>query len=322
MNTGKMVSRLAIGASLVVVGLALAAPALAQTQAKAITCPDVSLPTVNQNQWFAIDADAGTCTAAQEGQNPRNGFLMYSYSYQYQNFASVESRGTFSRNGANDPAGTFKVICQQDSCTHEHRFTDGAGQVQTLKLNQSFSGKSVTNISASIASLGTCEQISGVYGPEATIIAGADGKLNVQVGAQRPLAYGTCTGAGNVSVSFPDDTTLTGTFDGTQVIWANGSTWLKYSPVNPYPEPASPIATAASSTACMGASGVYRYGSIVVGEDGKTVNVYIGDDRPLAYGTCTDAGALTVTYPDDSTLTGTMSSTTISWSNNTSWTKK
>jgi len=317
--------RFAIGASLAAIGLAISAPAMAQTTAKTITCPDVSLPTVNQNKFFAIDADAGTCTAVQEGQNPRNGFIMYSYSYQYKDFASVETRGGFLRGGASDPAGNFKVICQQASCTHEHRFTDGAGLAQTLKLNQSFSGKSVTNISASIASPaapGTCEKISGVYGPEATIIAGVDGKLNVQVGAQRPLAYGTCTGAGKVSVTYTDDRTVTGTFDGKKVTWDNNSTWLKYSPANPYQEPASPIATGASSTACKGASGVYGYGSIVVGQDGKTVNVYVGDNRPLAYGTCTDAGALTVTYPDDKTLTGTISATTVSWSNGTSWTKK
>ncbi|MCI3133435.1 hypothetical protein [Phenylobacterium aquaticum] len=73
---------------------------------------------------------------------------------------------------------------------------------------------------------------------------------------------------------------------------------------------------------CNGLSGYYgNVTAIVVGQDGKTVNLTLANGRPNAYGTCS-GGNLTVTFPDDRTLTGTFDGKTIRWSNNTTWSKQ
>jgi hypothetical protein len=192
-----------------------------------VSCPDVALPENNVNHFYSMDADAGTCTkVANESEHPVNGFIMYHYYYEYKDFTITETRGNFYRNGEIDSAGTFWVNCVKDSCPQTVSFTDGAGRAQKLLMTQSYSGRSVTAISADLISVGPCNGLSGNYGT-AAIVVGEDGNtVNVSVGAARPLAYGTCTG-NQLVVTFKDDATYTGTFDGKSVSWSNGTSWAK-----------------------------------------------------------------------------------------------
>ncbi len=85
---------------------------------------------------------------------------------------------------------------------------------------------------------------------------------------------------------------------------------------------AVPGAASAADMKCNGLSGYYGgVTAIIVGQDGRTVNVILDNGRPNAYGTC-QGNQLTVNFTDDRTYTGTFDGRKISWSNGTSWTKK
>ncbi|ABD07767.1 hypothetical protein SR870_13955 [Rhodopseudomonas palustris] len=78
----------------------------------------------------------------------------------------------------------------------------------------------------------------------------------------------------------------------------------------------------AKAGSCNGVSGYYGTNTaIVVGADGKTVNVVVANGtRPNAYGTC-DGNQLAVNFPDDHTIKATFDGKVIKWDNNTTWTK-
>lgn len=78
----------------------------------------------------------------------------------------------------------------------------------------------------------------------------------------------------------------------------------------------------AAADSCNGLSAYYgSQTAIVVGEDGKTVNVVmVNGARPNAYGTCS-GNQVMVNFTDDHQVTGTIQGDTISWDNNTTWTK-
>ncbi len=73
---------------------------------------------------------------------------------------------------------------------------------------------------------------------------------------------------------------------------------------------------------CNGLNGYYgNVTAIVVGQDGKTVNVTMANGRPNAYGMCRGKD-LTVNFSDDKIIKGTFDGKTIRWANNTTWTKQ
>ena len=70
--------------------------------------------------------------------------------------------------------------------------------------------------------------INGVYGA-GSVITNKDGKLTVTMG-KRPTASGYYNAPviiGSGSVDFPDDSTFSFTFDGTQIRWSNNTQWYK-----------------------------------------------------------------------------------------------
>jgi hypothetical protein len=80
--------------------------------------------------------------------------------------------------------------------------------------------------------------------------------------------------------------------------------------------------SANAAGACNGLSGYYgNVTAIVVGQDGKTVNVTLAGGRPNAYGSCS-GNQLTVNFTDDKTIKGVFDGKTISWDNGTKWTKQ
>ena len=82
------------------------------------------------------------------------------------------------------------------------------------------------------------------------------------------------------------------------------------------------FAGAAHAGPCNDLSGYYgKRTAIVVGQDGRTVNVTVASGRPNAYGTCNDK-QLSVNFVDDGVVKGVFDGKTIRWSNNTVWTKQ
>ncbi|EBA14445.1 hypothetical protein RSK20926_02212 [Roseobacter sp. SK209-2-6] len=71
---------------------------------------------------------------------------------------------------------------------------------------------------------------------------------------------------------------------------------------------------------CDGLSGWYGASGIVVGEDGKTVNVF-NTDHPNAYGTC-EGTSLKVNFPWDRVISATFNGSEIKWDNGTTWVKQ
>lgn len=134
----------------------LALAAIPNAFAGSISCDDVSLPKTNENHYYSIDADKGTCTKVSgEQDHPANGFNVYHYFYEYNGFTITETRGTYYRDGAIDKSGVFKLGCQKDSCPQTLSFKDGAGLDQKFVMTQSYSGRSVKAISADLQTAGS-----------------------------------------------------------------------------------------------------------------------------------------------------------------------
>lgn len=75
----------------------------------------------------------------------------------------------------------------------------------------------------------------------------------------------------------------------------------------------------AGARSCGGLSGIYGNTiAIVVGSDGRSVNVVMGGGRPNAYGYC-QGNSLTVNFADDRVIGGKFDGRTIFWDNNTRW---
>lgn len=318
-----IVKSLTIALSLSASALALSSLTTASADVTTISCPDISLPVTNENHYFVLDADEGTCSqVSSESEHPENGYNMYSYFYEYQGFTITETRAFYYRDGQIDETGNFKLGCQQDHCSQEYAFTDGAGLAQSVSFDQSYSGRSVTNISAELsAPTGPCNGLSGYYGNVTNIIVGEDGEtVNVTMTDDRAPAYGTCSG-NELTVNFADvGAVVSGTFDGSTIHWSNGTSWTEI-------ESGEATGTAGfrspRSGACNGVTGYYgNVTSIIVGQDGETVNVHLDDGRPNAYGTCS-GNQITVNFADFNTVvSGTISADGIRWNNGTSWMKQ
>lgn len=80
---------------------------------------------------------------------------------------------------------------------------------------------------AALADSSKCGGLSGYYGGVTAIVVGKDGStVNVTMDGGRPNAYGSCSG-NSLKVTFPDDRSYSGTFDGKTISWSNGTTWTK-----------------------------------------------------------------------------------------------
>lgn len=168
---------------------------------------------------------------------------------------------------------------------------------------------------------GPCNGLSGYYGNVTSIIVGEDGEtVNVTMTADRAPAYGTCSGS-NLTVNFADvGAVVSGTFDGSTIHWSNGTSWTEVESGHAH---GTDGFTSPTTGACSGLSGYYgNVTSIIVGQDGETVNVHLDDGRPNAYGTCS-GNHLTVDFADFNTVvSGVIDGNTIRWSNGTTWTKQ
>jgi len=86
----------------------------------------------------------------------------------------------------------------------------------------------------------------------------------------------------------------------------------------------SPAYSQDSEDNCKDISAIYidTHAVVVLGKDGKTLNILIANGkRPNAYGTCV-AGKVTVDFIDDrGCCTATFDGKTIKWSNGTVWSK-
>ncbi|WP_198286941.1 hypothetical protein [Frankia sp. QA3] len=125
----------------------------------------------------------------------------------------------------------------------------------------------------------------------------------------RPAARGSVVDGSTITVTFPDDTTYTGTLRAPDKIrWSNGSVWTKV--VN----------------TVLDLNGSWTDGSTqkaVISEGTKSLTIDMSDyDRPVAHGSITANSVIQVTFPDDATYTGTLQPPDkIRWSNGSAWTK-
>jgi hypothetical protein len=127
----------------------------------------------------------------------------------------------------------------------------------------------------------------------------------------RPSAHGTVLDPSTITVTFPDDKTYTGNLSQPHTIrWPlNHSSWTKV------------------VDTVMDLNGSWTDGSprrAVIHEGDGPLTIDMSDfDRPDAHGSIVDASTITVTFPDDKTLTGNIQPPqTIRWpSNNSSWSR-
>lgn len=74
---------------------------------------------------------------------------------------------------------------------------------------------------------GLCNGLSGIYNDGIVLVVGGPARdVHVSMGGGRPEAYGRCNRRG-LTVTFPDDRTFTGRFDGRQIRWSNGTVWAR-----------------------------------------------------------------------------------------------
>jgi hypothetical protein len=126
----------------------------------------------------------------------------------------------------------------------------------------------------------------------------------------RPAAHGTVNGYTSITATFPDDKAYTGQLTGPKTItWSNGSTWTKI--VN----------------TVFDLNGSWTDGSpwiAIIHEGPSSLTIDMSDfDRPAAHGSIVDSSTISMNFPDDKTYTGKLEGTsTIRWSNGSTWTKK
>jgi hypothetical protein len=133
--------------------------------------------------------------------------------------------------------------------------------------------------------------------------------LSVDMSAfHRPGAHGSVLNSSEISVTFPDDKTYTGTLQPPNSIrWSNGSVWSKI--IN----------------TVMDLNGVWTDGTrkAVISEGVQSLKIDMSDyDRPGAHGSIVNGSTITVTFPDDATYTATLQPpNSIRWSNGSAWTR-
>jgi hypothetical protein len=124
-----------------------------------------------------------------------------------------------------------------------------------------------------------CAGIAGQYnGGASTITVGAGNAVRVTVGPNRPAGTGTCNG-NRLSVNFPDDRLITGTFNGQTIAWDNKTTWTLDRP-----------AAAAGTGPVALIQGLYRDGGKSLGDkvarerflSSRLIQLIVADERKSA----------------------------------------
>ncbi len=72
-----------------------------------------------------------------------------------------------------------------------------------------------------------CNGLAGRFNRGASTITVSNGdRVHVTVGPKRPAGTGSCKGD-KLTVNFPDDRTIAGTYGNRLLLWDNGTTWTK-----------------------------------------------------------------------------------------------
>lgn len=131
----------------------------------------------------------------------------------------------------------------------------------------------------------------------------------------RPNASGVILDSSHISVTFPDDNSYTAVLQqpGT-IAWSNNSAWTKV------PDSVGPIAT------LIDLNGTWASGGTpgpVISVNGNAIAVDMSFyKRPAASGAVLDSAHIRVNFPDDNNYTAQLNPpNTISWSNNSAWTR-
>ena len=125
----------------------------------------------------------------------------------------------------------------------------------------------------------------------------------------RSAAQGSIVDFATIEVTFPDDATYTGTLESpNRIRWSNGTTWTKV------------VSTVLDLNGSWTAGTARR---AIISEGRTNLTIDMSDfDRPAARGSIIDSSTIEVTFPGDTTHTGSLQSPNrIRWSNGTMWTK-
>jgi phospholipase C len=149
----------------------------------------------------------------------------------------------------------------------------------------------------------------GVAGPFVSVTGNS---ISVDMSAlHRPTANGTILSSTQISINFPDDKTYTGTLEAPNVIkWSNNSSWTKVAAIE----------------TVIDLNGQWMSGGVLgpaITVHGNSISIDMSaTKRPTASGTVLSASEISVNFPDDKTYTAMLQKPgTISWSNNSAWTK-
>jgi phospholipase C len=150
---------------------------------------------------------------------------------------------------------------------------------------------------------------NGVAGPFVSVTGNS---ISVDMSAShRPTAYGSILSSTQISINFPDDKTYTGTLEAPNVIkWSNNSSWTKVAAIE----------------TVIDLNGQWMNGGVLgpaITVHGNLISIDMSaTKRPTATGTVLSASEISVNFPDDKTYTAVLQKPgTISWSNNSAWTK-
>ena len=166
-----------------------------------------------------------------------------------------------------------------------------------------------------VATITPVFDLNGVWasgGTAGPIISVNGNSISVDMSAyKRPAAQGSIVDSSNISVTFPDDKTYTGTLElpGT-IVWSNNSSWTKL-----------PTGTSLFDLNGRWVSGGTQQALISV--SGNVIAIDMSAyQRPAAQGFVVDSSRIVVAFPDDKAYFGKLQLPgTIVWSNNSTWTK-
>ncbi len=149
----------------------------------------------------------------------------------------------------------------------------------------------------------------GVAGPFVSVTGNT---IAIDMSAShRPTASGRVLDGSHISINFPDDKTVTGVLRAPNVIqWSNNSSWTKVTPIQ----------------TVFDLNGGWMSGGVlgpVITVHGNSISVDMSAlGRKTAVGTVVNGSGISVTFPDDTTLSGVLQPPgTIRWSNNSTWTR-
>jgi hypothetical protein len=181
---------------------------------------------------------------------------------------------------------------------------------------EGISGAGTLDVILEAQPIATVMNLNGVWasgGVPGPVISTTGNSISVDMSAYgRPTASGSILDSSDISVNFPDDSTYSGKLQAPDtILWSNNSAWTK---------------VATSTNTVFDLNGQWASGGIagpVISVTGKNISVDMTYyKRPAATGSILDAADIVVTFPDDNTYTGKLQAPgTISWSNNSTWTK-